>query len=93
MRAERGRGGKAGAGKGGGAGVEIGEEVGTTEEAGNGVEVEAEEGLEAAAREEAEAGRSGWRPGQNCRGKLKMLPWATTSFTFGISAAGAGNQS
>lgn len=93
MRAETGRGGRVGAGKGGGAEVEIGEEVATTEEAGNGVEVEAEEGLEAAARGEAEAGRSGWKPGQNCRERLKMLPWATTNFTFEISAAGAGNQS
>ena len=82
-----------GAEKGGGAGVEIEEEVGTTEEAGGEVEVEAGEGLEAVARREAEAGRSAWRLGQNCSGRLKMLPWETMSFTSGISVAGAGNQS
>ena len=79
--------------KGDEAEVEIEEEVGTREEAGNEVEVEAEEGLEAVAGGEAEAGRSVWRLGQNCNGRLKMLPWETTSFTFGISVAGAENQS
>ena len=79
--------------KGGGVGVEIEEEVETTEEDGNEVEVEAGEGLGAAARGEAEAGRSAWRLGQNCSGKLKMLPWETTSFTFGMSVAGAENRS
>ena len=79
--------------KGGGAGVEIEEEVETIEEAGNEVAVEAGEGLEAVARGEAEAGRSAWRLGQNCSGRLKMLPWETTSFTFGMSAAGAENRS
>ena len=79
--------------KGGGVGVEIEEGVVTTEEAGNEVEVEAGEGLEAAARGEAEAGRSAWRLGQNCSGRLKMLRWETMSFTFGMSVAGAENPS
>ena len=93
MRAEIGRGGRAGAGRGSGAGVEIGEEVGTREEAGSEVEVEAGEGLEAVAREAGAGERNDWRPGQNCRGKSKMPPWAATaSFTFGMCAAGAGNQ-
>ena len=78
--------------KGDEAEVEIEEEVGMREEAGNEVEVE-EEGLEAVAGGEAEAGRSVWRLGQNCNGRLKVLPWETTSFTFGTSVAGAENQS